>query len=72
MQRGGEAVKAFIVLKQNENVTQEEVIEFCAGKLAKYKLPIEVEIRQELPKSTVGKILKKDLKADELEKRKNR
>ncbi len=68
----GEAVKAFIVLKQGETVTQEEVIEFCAGKLAKYKLPIEVEIKQELPKSTVGKILKKDLKADELEKRRNR
>lgn len=64
----GEAVKAFIVLKQGETLTQEEAIQFCATRLAKYKLPVEVEIREELPKSTVGKILKKDLKAEEMEK----
>lgn len=62
----GEAVKAFIVVKDGETVTQEEIIEFCKGKLATYKLPIAVEVRTELPKSTVGKILRKDLKAEEI------
>ncbi|WDP87021.1 MAG: long-chain fatty acid--CoA ligase [Desulfobacter sp.] len=57
----GEAIKVFLQLKQGEIVTQEEIIEFCSKKLAKYKWPIEVEIRDTLPKSTVGKILKKDL-----------
>jgi len=64
----GEAVKAFIVTHQGKDITQEEIIKYCAGKLAKYKLPIAVEVRQELPKSTVGKILKKDLKKEELSK----
>jgi long-chain acyl-CoA synthetase len=59
----GEAVKAFVVLKQNQEMTQKEVIDYCAGKLAKYKLPIAVEFREELPKSNVGKILRKDLRA---------
>jgi long-chain acyl-CoA synthetase len=57
----GEAVKVFLQLKQGTTATQEEIIEFCSHKLAKYKWPIEVEIRKSLPKSTVGKILKKDL-----------
>jgi long-chain acyl-CoA synthetase len=59
----GEAVKAFVVLKQNQEMTEKEVIDYCAGKLAKYKLPIAVEFREELPKSNVGKILRKDLRA---------
>lgn len=57
----GEAIKVFLQLKQGTNATQEEIIEFCSHRLAKYKWPIEVEIRETLPKSTVGKILKKDL-----------
>lgn len=57
----GEAIKAFLQLKQGTTATQEEIIEFCSHRLAKYKWPIEVEIRKTLPKSTVGKILKKDL-----------
>jgi long-chain acyl-CoA synthetase len=59
----GEAVKAFVVLKQGQEVTEKELIDYCAGKLAKYKLPIAVEFREELPKSNVGKILRKDLRA---------
>jgi long-chain acyl-CoA synthetase len=57
----GEAIKVFLQLKQGTTATQEEIIEFCSHRLAKYKWPIEVEIRETLPKSTVGKILKKDL-----------
>ncbi|WP_022669179.1 long-chain-fatty-acid--CoA ligase [Desulfospira joergensenii] len=61
----GEAVKAFVVLKEGKEMTQQEVIDYCTEKLAKYKLPVEVEFRQELPKSNVGKILRKDLRVQE-------
>ena len=61
----GESIKAFLVIREGSHLSQEEVIDFCRGKLATYKLPVAVEVRDELPKSTVGKILKKDLKAEE-------
>ncbi len=61
----GEAVKAFVVLKEGQEMTAKEVIDYCDTKLAKYKLPVEVEFRQELPKSNVGKILRKDLRAQQ-------
>ncbi|HQG32351.1 MAG TPA: long-chain fatty acid--CoA ligase [Deltaproteobacteria bacterium] len=66
----GESVKVFIVLKAGQKATQEEIIDFCKDKLAKYKWPEEVEFREALPKSTVGKILRKDLRMEELAKRK--
>ena len=66
----GENIKVFVVLKDYETATQEELIEYCKTKLATYKLPSEIEFRKELPKSTVGKILRKELKAEELSKRK--
>ncbi len=65
----GEQVKVFVVLKEGETADQEEMLAYCKNKLATYKLPTEIEFRQELPKSNVGKILKKDLRAEELEKR---
>jgi long-chain acyl-CoA synthetase len=58
----GEAVKVFVVLKQGQTMTEQEVIDYCADKLARYKLPVAVEFREELPKSNVGKILRKDLR----------
>jgi long-chain acyl-CoA synthetase len=59
----GEAVKAIVTLKSGGNLSQGELIEFCAAKLADYKIPKSVEIREgELPKSGTGKILKKDLR----------
>ncbi|MGA9476734.1 MAG: AMP-binding protein, partial [Desulfobacterales bacterium] len=58
----GEAVKVFIVLKEGATANQEEMIAFCHEKLAKYKWPTEVEFRTELPKSNVGKVLKKELR----------
>ncbi|UCG81443.1 MAG: long-chain fatty acid--CoA ligase [Desulfobacterales bacterium] len=66
----GEAIKAFVVLKEGETATAEEMIEFCKGKLAVYKLPTEIEFRAELPKTNVGKILRKALRAERMEKRK--
>jgi long-chain acyl-CoA synthetase len=65
----GEAIKIFLVLKDGEHATQEEMIAYCDGKLAKYKWPIEVEFRGELPKTNVGKVLKKVLRAQEVQKK---
>ncbi|MGD8846588.1 MAG: long-chain fatty acid--CoA ligase [Desulfobacteraceae bacterium] len=65
----GEAVKVFIVLKEGETATEKEMIAYCEGKLAKYKWPTEIEFRGELPKTNVGKILKKELRAEELKTR---
>lgn len=68
----GENVKVFVVLREGQTATQEELIEYCAIRLAKYKLPAEIEFRKELPKTNVGKILRKQLRAEELEKRKSK
>ena len=57
----GEAVKAFIVPK-DPSLTLEEVRSFCRGSLTGYKIPKFVEFRKELPKSPVGKILRKELR----------
>ncbi|MCJ7684850.1 MAG: long-chain fatty acid--CoA ligase [Desulfobacteraceae bacterium] len=61
----GETVKAFIVPKEGETITEEEVLEFCKEKLAPYKRPKLVEFRESLPKSAVGKILRKILQQEE-------
>ena len=66
----GESVKVFVVLKEGETATQDELLAFAKTKLAVYKLPTEIEFRDDLPKSTVGKILRKELRAEELGKRK--
>ena len=57
----GETVKAWIVVKPEETLTEEEVREFCKDKMAAYKVPTHVEFRDELPKTTVGKILRREL-----------
>lgn len=69
-QKRGENIKLFVVLKEGEKATAEELIEYGKTKLAVYKLPSEIEFRSELPKSTVGKVLRKELRAEELAKRK--
>ena len=66
----GETVKAYIVLKPGEKATEEEIIRFCKEKLAVYKVPKLVEFRESLPKSAVGKILRKILRAEEEAKKK--
>ena len=66
----GENVKVFIVLKEGVEGTAEEFMIYAKSKLATYKLPAEIEFRKELPKSTVGKVLRKELRAEELAKRK--
>jgi len=61
----GETVKAFVVLQPGEECTPEELIAFCKEKLAAYKVPKSVEFREELPKSAIGKVLRKILRAEE-------
>ncbi len=65
----GEAIKVFIVLREGVTCTPDEIIDFCKDHMAKFKLPKEVEFRKTLPKSAVGKILRKELKAEELAKK---
>jgi long-chain acyl-CoA synthetase len=56
----GEAVKAYVV--KNDQLTSEEVIQYCKENLAKYKVPTQVEFLDELPKNTTGKILRRALR----------
>jgi long-chain acyl-CoA synthetase len=58
----GETVKAVIVPQPGATLSEAEVMEFCERQLAKYKIPKLIEFRTELPKSAVGKILKRQLK----------
>ena len=58
----GEAVAAVVVLVSGEKVSSEEVIAFCKEKLAPYKRPKSVSLVEELPKSPIGKVLKRDLR----------
>ena len=57
----GEAVEAFLVLKEGMTATEEEIIAFCRQHLARYKAPTAVEFRTELPKSAIGKVLRREL-----------
>src|SRR5690606_29175315 len=59
--RSNEVVKVFIV-KKDESLTKEELISFCKESLTGYKIPKQVEFRKELPKSNIGKILRKELR----------
>jgi len=66
----GETVKAFIVVKEGETLTEEEITAYCKEKLAAYKVPKIFEFIEELPKSAVGKVLRRKLREMELEKTK--
>jgi len=61
----GEAVKAFVVKRPGAQATEEEVLAFCKERLAAYKAPKAVEFREELPKSAVGKLLRRVLVDEE-------
>lgn len=66
--RRGETAKAWVVLKAGETATADEIRDFCRDKLAKYKIPTHVEFRDELPKTMVGKVLRRTLAAEEAAK----
>jgi long-chain acyl-CoA synthetase len=59
--RSGEAVKAFVV-KKDPNVTPEDIIKYCRNQLTAYKVPKLIEFRTDLPKTNVGKILRRQLR----------
>lgn len=61
-EKSGEVVKIFVV-KKDDSLTQEELMKFCRENLTSYKVPKFIEFRAELPKSNVGKILRKDLRS---------
>ncbi len=61
----GERIKVYIVLKPGETATQEELIAYFRENLAPYKIPSEVEFRTDLPKSAIGKILRRTLREQE-------
>lgn len=67
----GERVKAYVVLKEGETASEEEMLAFCRENMAPYKVPSYVDFRDELPKTMVGKILRRVLLEEELEDAEN-
>ena len=65
----GEAVKAWVVLRSGQKATTDEIRQFCRQKLAPYKVPKHIEFREGLPKSMVGKVLRRLLAQEEKAKR---
>ena len=63
-ERWGEAVTAFVVLREGASATEQEIIEFCRGRIAAFKVPKAVEFRQELPKTLIGKVLRRVLREE--------
>jgi len=64
----GETVKAWVVVRPGETLTEEEVKAWCKERMAVFKVPTQVEFRAELPKTTVGKILRRELVRQDKEK----
>jgi long-chain acyl-CoA synthetase len=63
--RGDDTVKAYVVVKPGESPSAEEIREFCKLHLAAYKVPREIEFRDELPKTMIGKVLRRVLVEEE-------
>ena len=64
----GERVKAYVVLKSGQSASEQEIIDYCKERMTNYKVPKYVEFVAELPKSPIGKILRKELRLDDLNK----
>jgi long-chain acyl-CoA synthetase len=67
----GERIKAYVVLKDREIATAEELMRFCQEQLSKFKVPKEIEFREQLPKTLVGKVLRRVLRDEEMKKSKD-
>jgi len=63
-EKWGEAVKAFVVLKEAEEISADELIGFCRQRLAGFKTPKSVEFLPTLPRTASGKILKRELRGN--------
>ena len=61
----GEVVKAFVVLRPGAAATAQELVDYCRANLAPYKVPVEIVFRAELPKTLIGKVLRRQLAAEE-------
>ncbi len=68
-EKRGEGIKVFVVPNEGSVLDEEEIMKYCQERLAKYKWPSVIETRTSLPESNVGKILKKELRREEEEKR---
>lgn len=69
----GERIKAFVVLKKDvKGITGYDLIQWCRERLVSYKLPQYIEFRDMLPKSKVGKLLRREIRAEEAERREER
>jgi len=64
----GEEIKAYIVVKEGSTATAAELISFCRERLSKFKVPKEIEFRDQLPKTLVGKVLRRVLRDEEINK----
>ena len=62
-EKTGEAVRLFVVKAPNVTLTDEQIVAHCKSELASYKIPKQIRFIEALPKSTVGKILRRDLRA---------
>jgi long-chain acyl-CoA synthetase len=60
----GEVIKAYVVAKPGSSITEPALIAHCAGLLARYKIPSAVEFRQELPRTVIGKVLRRTMRAE--------
>ena len=67
----GEEIKAYIVLKEGMTATEEEIIRFCREQLSKFKVPKHIEFRDLLPKTLVGKVLRRVLRDEEMNKQRS-
>src|SRR5262245_3224342 len=68
-ERWGEMVKLYVVLKPGQSATERELLDFCRERMAAYKVPKAVELRSELPKSMIGKVLRRALREEEAARR---
>jgi long-chain acyl-CoA synthetase len=66
----GETVKAFVVLRPGATATDKEIVAFCRERLAAFRVPRQIEFRKELPKSQIGKVLRRSLRDEERAKMK--
>ncbi|MFQ5780109.1 MAG: long-chain fatty acid--CoA ligase [Nitrospiria bacterium] len=66
----GEFIKAYVVVKEGESATVDEILDYCRKELARFKVPKEIEFRPELPKTIIGKVLRRVLVEEEMKKAK--
>lgn len=63
-ERHGELPYAFVVLNPGASVTPEELLDHCRANLVRFKVPCTIELRDDLPKTMIGKVLRKNLRAE--------